>query len=266
MADVVLFRCHELGPQSLRLYEKLCRELPYHKVVAVGYVRSAVRVLLNGGAAAAFYDRARLKNLPYPGKLATVRWDETIGDNDLPVMQFFRADPNYEHYWIVEYDVHYTGDWREIFAELSRSSADLLATNILDREAVPDWAWWKTVRTPGTELAAAQMVKAFLPFARASARLLAEVDRRYREGWAGHYEAIWPIAARLAGMTLEDVGGDTPYTPPERRFRHYSSNAGHWAMYPGTFQYRPSYRFSEMMAFGRELTREPMLWHPVKQD
>jgi hypothetical protein len=264
MTDVVLFRCHELGEQSLQLYQKLRKELPNYDVVACGYVSAPVVVSPNVEVGAAFYNRARLETLPYGKKLATVNWSNPVGHNDLPVMQFFRTHSGYANYWIIEYDVHYSGNWSGIFAELSQSSAGLLATNILDHDSLPNWGWWKSIQPPEAPIGPGQQVKAFLPFARASARLLAELDRCYQEGWTGHYEALWPIIATLAGIGIEDIGADNPYTPAKWRHRHYSSNAQHWALYPGTFQYRPCYDFDEMMDISRKLTRQPMLWHPVK--
>src|SRR5579871_1591844 len=125
MADIILFRCHELSEQTLYLYRKLQTELPDHQVVAVGHVKNQIEIPPKAGKILlAFYDWPMLETLPYANKLAAVDRKDTTGHNDLPVMQFYRKFPHYEHYWIIEYDVYYSGNWREIFDALKTSKAD----------------------------------------------------------------------------------------------------------------------------------------------
>jgi hypothetical protein len=175
-------------------------------------------------------------------------------------LYFFRRWPGYGHYWTIEFDVRYTGNWRDFFAELEESPADLLGTNVQARHENPEWYHWKFLCTGRRALAESSYVKAFLPVMRVSKRGFEVVDQAYRRGWHGHYEALWPTAIADAGMIVEDIGGLSSFAPPARRNRHYTSTMSDVGIAPGTFCYRPMKDEAEVVA-------EPaMLWHPVKPE
>ncbi len=175
-------------------------------------------------------------------------------------LYFFRQRPGYGHYWTVEFDVRYTGNWRDFFAELEESPADLLGTNVQARHENPGWYHWPFLCTGRRALAESSYIKAFLPVMRVSKRGFEVVDRAYRRGWHGHYEALWPTAIADAGMTVEDIGGLSSFAPPARRNRHYTSTMSDEGIAPGTFCWRP------MKAEAEVVEAPPMLWHPVKPE
>ena len=181
-------------------------------------------------------DAAELAALPYPVRLAFLDHDWVNGCCDLPVLWFYRQYPTYQHYWLVEYDVRYTGSWCSLFDELAASPADLLATTIHDRlhSSIPHW--WPSLLSPGLPLPASALIRAFLPFCRLTRQALTALDEGCASGWSGHSEVLWPTALRAAGFRLEEIGGDGPYTPQDRRGRHYTASADHWTLAPGTFQ------------------------------
>jgi hypothetical protein len=175
-------------------------------------------------------------------------------------LYFFRQCPGYGHYWTIEFDVRYTGNWRDFFAELEESPADLLATNVQARHENPEWYHWKFLCTGRRGLAESSYVKAFLPVMRVSKRGFEAIDLAYRRRWHGHYEALWPTAIADAGMIVEDIGGLSSFAPQARRNRHYTSTMSDVGIAPGTFCYRPLKDEAEVVA-------EPaMLWHPVKPE
>src|SRR5215217_1700856 len=52
----------------------------------------------------------------YPAKCGEADWDIWSGGHtDLIALHFARAHPEYERYWVVEYDVRFTGHWRRFF-------------------------------------------------------------------------------------------------------------------------------------------------------
>jgi len=102
-----------------------------------------------------------------------------------------------------------------------------------------------------------------MPFSRLAQAMFAACDARYRSGWNGHCEVIWPTIASLASLRLEDIGGNGSFTPDERRGRYYNNTPSEWSQFPGTFVYRPC--FADRNLFGPQCHFTGTLWHPVKE-
>ncbi|HYZ30952.1 MAG TPA: hypothetical protein VE684_01570 [Crenalkalicoccus sp.] len=195
-----------------------------------------------------------LREPAYAAKCGGAGWSLWEGGHvDLILLHFFRAHPEYDRYWLVEYDVRFSGDWRRFFFPLELLEADLLTPLLRRRADQPDWMWWPTVRVPVPE---AGMLCAFMPIFRVSRAGLAAVDAAWRAGWAGHSEAVWPTAIAAAGLRLADPGGDGPFTPPALRNRFYTATMHTVELSPGTLMWKPS--------LYRPGSRPDTLWHPVK--
>lgn len=261
--DAVLYYAHASSPVVRREVLRLRAALDAaFDIFVVGYCRSADDLRGIDEVAAVAYTEADLRGLPYPGKLDRFRADDYIGNTDLVPMRFFRDRPGYDRYWIVEYDVRFGGDWAELFADLASSDADLLGTAVQTWSENPGWAHWDTLSTAADSVPTTHRVKAFLPFARISRRLLESCDARYRHGWSGHPEVLWPTVATVSGLRVEDIGGDGTFVPASRRGRYYQNTRAHWSLFPGTFVYRPCFLDRDL---GGKDTRFPgVLWHPVK--
>ena len=104
-------------------------------------------------------------------------------------MKFFLDRPEYNYYWIIEYDVRFSGLWPALFADLSSSGADLLCTTMQTWAEHPNWAHWSTLNSGAEAVPLERRVKGFMPFCRLSHVLLAACDARYRKG-SGHPEVI----------------------------------------------------------------------------
>jgi hypothetical protein len=115
----------------------------------------------------------------------------------------------------------------------------------------------------GEEVPLERRVKGFMPFSRLSHAMFAACDARYRSGWNGHCEVIWPTIASLASLRLEDIGSNGSFTPDERRGRYYNNTPSEWSQFPGTFVYRPC--FADRNLFGPQCHFTGTLWHPVKE-
>ena len=62
------------------------------------------------------------------------------------------------------------------------------------------------------------MVRALHPLMRLSRDLVNWYPAAMADAaWGGHYEFTLPTSALAAGARIEDLGGDGPFTPPERR-------------------------------------------------
>ena len=143
--EAVLYRTHILNPMICREIERLRSEVADRDHFVVGYLKRNRAGLRPSDKTHRMYRRGDLADLPYPNKTIFVDWAKPIGDNDLPVLAFYREQPSYEFYWIVEYDVRYTGNWGALFAELGSSDTDYLSTTIQDYDENPRWVWWHTL-------------------------------------------------------------------------------------------------------------------------
>lgn len=261
-SEVVLYCTHLINPMIRGEMARLRAELPDIAHRALGYLKDNVEAPSEPVTDYTIYRKADLSALPYPRKTKTHDWTDTTGGNDLPALAFFRDNPHYDFYWLIEYDVRYTGSWRDLFTELRASDADLLATTIQDYEDNPGWWWWQTlVDIPSRRL---DLLRAFLPFCRVSKRGMTAIDHWYCDGGDGHYEATWPSVCRTFGLKIEDVGGVGRYTPRERRGKHYSNSPKSTTLSPGTFVFRPPFKHTRVAADGLKRLGRPMLWHPVK--
>ena len=165
--------------------------------------------------------------------------------------------------WICEYDVDFSGDWADVFRQFARDRTDLLATTLNPEARDPAWAFWPGAVHPAS-VPETLRTRSFLPLFRVSRRLLDAYCRAVSTGdWRGHYEFLFPTIARAAGLTLEDIGGDGPFTAPPRYGTNYANTPDHPHLTPGTFVWRPSrdgYFHENPAAFDRR----DMLYHPVK--
>jgi hypothetical protein len=207
------------------------------------------------------FTRTDLEALGYPGR-AQIRHafggrrNMALGHADLPVLLFRSRYPHYRQFWIVEYDVRWTGAWIEFFDAFAESPADLLGTTVNRYPECPQWSHWNSLALTTVEVDQADWVRGFFPVYRISARALDCIDAAYREGNRGHMEALMPNVLHAAGLVIEDVGGSGSFVAPGNRNRFYDNTPTANNLSPGSFVYRP-----ERPAPGAEAER---LWHPVK--
>lgn len=175
------------------------------------------------------------------------------GNSDMLFLQFARRFPCYDSFWIMEWDVEFTGNLGDLVAVFEGSSSHLLCTNI--RRVNPGWRHLRMNRWPEGWPPDPRLC-GFMPFVRFSRELLDQVERFYREGGSGHYEYVWASVATACGLPIEDFGGSGPYVRKGNRNRFYTSTPHTRDMFPGTFRFRPPLR--------RAGRRRNTLWHPVK--
>ena len=209
------------------------------------------------GAAFFLCSNQSLLGLPYPTKCAPQGWQLTPGNSDLISLLFLNRCPAIELLWMIEYDVHYEGDWARFFAYFAGSAADLLTTTIYRMRETP----WKEMQPPFrspsfADYPEAERLRAFLPIFRLSRRGFAAIDTAYRAGCGGHHEVTWPTILDRAGLRLEDIGGKGAWVRPENVNRFYFNTPHTFTMTPGTFVFRPP--------FTNVISRKNTLWHPVK--
>lgn len=175
-------------------------------------------------------------------------WSVTPGNVIFCLLDFARKY-EYAFYWLIEYDVRYTGNWESFFRYFaSTSSSDLLGTSITTFKEVEDWNWWKTLKTPRFRfIRSSSKIKGFFPVMRLSLEATKAVAKANRKGWKGHYEAVVPTVVKNVGLTVEDVGGDGHFVAAENHNRFYFNNRFTWHFSPGTFVCPPSKPTTEII-------------------
>lgn len=178
------------------------------------------------------------------------------GNGDLPVMNFYRSHPDYDYYWVVEYDVRFSGHWNDFFSAFAVSSSDLLCTTLARYAETPDWYHWNSLDIPAQQIDRKNFIRGFFPVCRFSNRALARLHEDYSVGANGHQECLMPTLLYHAGLTLEDIGGSGEFVRPGNENRFYRNTPAADDLSPGSFVFRPV-----MHKPGKEPN---MLWHPVK--
>jgi hypothetical protein len=195
------------------------------------------------------------RELPYCEKHREHRgtfWPRNI---DLPLLWFFQRNPGYEYYWLMEYDVRFTGNWMDFFGHFAGSRSDLLATTLFDYGFRPGWENWRTLQSPQT-IPEEERVRALLSLCRLSNTALRVVHQAYCDGWSGHYEVAIPTILKTRGLTLEDFGGSGRYVAAGNENRFYRNTPGVGGLAPGTFTVAANAISDAYPA--------NMLWHPIK--
>ncbi len=262
--DVIIYRTRDVNDAVTREIARLRAEAPDCQVVVVAYQDKYLPGDSEPEKSVFRYGRGDLESLPYPRKVKSVDWKHPTGHHDLPVLKYFQDNPGFDYYWVIEDDVRWSGNWQDFFADLGKSRADFLGTAMQRRAANPNWHWWTTLETGGETVAPEHMVKCFGPVIRASAAGLRAIDAKYRAGWTGHFELIWPTACMAAGLAAEDIGGTGEFTPQDRRDRFYMNNVETWHLFPGTFVFRPAFAETGESRYGSGFFSRSMLWHPIK--
>lgn len=253
----VLFVSHIINDDIVARYNKLRYELPPNhqlfwafdteggnKVQAMAY-SNQIRFF--------FFDSEKLNSLGYTSITSTLQ-----GSLNFVLQCFALNNSEYDYYWIVEYDVIFTGHWNTLFTDIDTFDADLVSTHIENFNAKNwSWHWWHPVVWVNHCIPKNQCVKSFNPIYRLSARGMQFLDSFLKSGNCGHYEMLMPTVLYRHGFTLMDIGGNGEFTPKEFINRYYVSDTG---INNGTMRYLPIYERSYI----RDIGAENKLFHPLK--
>ncbi|NUB28520.1 DUF3405 domain-containing protein [Azospirillum brasilense] len=230
-----------------------------------GYFGGNSKAAINPPSPWEFYEtnEETIRALPYPNKITSVNDWETLRRNvDLPLLAFFRENSEYDNYWFIEYDVRYSGKWREFFEEFTNTDADLVCAHLTKRTSGDQWMFWGSLASP--DCAEENHIRGFLPLTRASNRLMSCINEAYINGWSGHPESTWPTIAKANDFSLEAIGGKGSFTPKNRQGKYYQSAYFESGVFLSTFAAWPAYSASNNFERGHIRNYENLLWHPVK--
>jgi hypothetical protein len=172
------------------------------------------------------------------------------GNAHFPLLYFFSQFPDYDFYWLIEYDVRFSGSWKYFFSKSNDSDADFLACQIRTFQNDPDWFWWFSLEHPAKNLPLGQRVRSFNPVYRISKKALHYLCDCHADGWSGHFEVLAASMFFNAGFRIADFGGIGEFVEKNKRNQSYIDGE------KGTIRWRP--------AFSRVGLRRNKLYHPVK--
>jgi len=142
------------------------------------------------------------------------------GSNHFPLMQFAR-EHYFQYYWLIEYDVIFTGNWQDFFLYFDQAKEDFLTSRIRRYSEQRDWPWWSSLRHPYKKIQVSKMIRSFNPIYRISYAALKYIDKMHKEKWIGHHEVLYPTMLYLAGFKLRDFGGLGEFVMSEDKSRFY---------------------------------------------
>ena len=181
------------------------------------------------------------------------------GSIHLPLIQFARSH-QFAHYWFIEYDVRFTGDWKKLFEYFEGSNADFLSSHVMRYSNLPKWFWWKSLSHRRESVADAKKIRSFNPIFRISHQALRYIDNAQKNGWVGHNEVLIATLLHQAGFKIRDFGGIGEFVAAADHNRFYldSGPVPHRDMVvKGSLRFRPAYRFVWFRPRNK-------LYHPVK--
>jgi hypothetical protein len=173
------------------------------------------------------------------------------GSAHFPLLHFFLEQNQHEHYWLIEYDVRFSGDWRWFFESFRDVEADFLTSCIRTPPDEPDWCWWNSLRHPESFILPEQRLASFNPVYRISNAALKHLYECHRHGWVGHFEVLIPTLLHRQGFKLVDIGGEGSFVRADGINKFYTAGAD------GTFRHRPCH-----LEAGPLVNK---LYHPVKR-
>jgi fermentation-respiration switch protein FrsA (DUF1100 family) len=179
------------------------------------------------------------------------------GRNHYPLLDFYRNNRDYDYYWVIEYDVRFTGAWGSFFNTFSSFDHGFISSVISPYHEQPEWVWWSTLTHPQQKIPLQACWRAFNPIYRISGAALDYIDRALSNGWQGHHEVLLPTLLHHKGFKLLDFGGAGSFVAHGMENRYYlSENNRDGTLCGGTMQFRPIFR--------REGSLWEKLYHPVK--
>lgn len=259
-----MFVAHVWTPEVAEHYARLKREAGTVLDVFFAYQQAADEV--PDGIQPDFVIRMADSAERFP-----LRYEEFLGRPnpwgyvDLVWMTAF-LDPKlagYDRFWLVEYDVDFSGNWADFFRPAESYEGDLLTTRIHPLSAEPTFFFAPIYQQPARAIEDPLIV--FMPISRLSRRLL----EHYREtllqpGWHGHFEMLLPSMARADGFSIAEIGGNDTHTPPERWGLHYDGT--HFDMHTigTTHAYRPPRGFRYFVKAPHQFRQKNRVYHPIK--
>jgi hypothetical protein len=154
-----------------------------------------------------------------------LRGEQLYHNVHVPVLDFWLSHREYEYYWVIEFDVRYTGAWGAFFRSFEGADHDLITSHVRHFWEEPGWCWWDSLHHPAETIGRSHYLRSFNVIYRISNRALALVHDAQRDGWSGHPEVLLPTLLHHGGYRIRDFGGCGDFVGPGDQDRFYTSGS-----------------------------------------
>jgi hypothetical protein len=179
------------------------------------------------------------------------------GNVHFPFFKYFKEQSKSDFYWVIEYDVRFTGSWDYLFDYFTSSEADFLISLLRRYKDHTQWPWWKLTH-PTKKIKKEERIASFSPVYRMSQAAAKFLDQAYLNEWKGHFEVSCPTLLFNNGFKLQDFGGSGAFVLGDKN-KFYTNFPVFKDLYTfGTYKYRP---IRDKTGF-----RSNKLYHPVKPE
>ena len=162
---------------------------------------------VKGGLLAPFDQQLLPAELGYP---YFTRDSLVPGSAHFPVLDFHRRKLDYEHYFVVEFDVEYTGDWGDMVTDVTSGMPDFASLHFFSPRQRPNWKWWRDYQPAPRDRAWAldrdNLRRSFNPIYCISRRATDLIDAAHHDGWRGHNELLLATILTWRGCRITDLG------------------------------------------------------------
>lgn len=256
--NVFLFVTHEINNEILSRYHRLQQEIKdlgevfllFHKEED-GNNNCILGDMISSDMTPYIFNIDMLNELDYEPIAETI----IPGSNHFATLQFFVDNIEFKYYWVIEYDVVYTGNWSDFFLNFNSLEADFISSHIERYSDSPFWHWWNTLYLEDTKLQQHELIRSFNPIYRISNTALAFLNNllKGRKNW-GHHEVLIPTALKHWGFSILDFGGNGEFVLPQFEEKFYLMPSQY---NEGTMRDKPVIKEEELLI-------ENKLLHPVK--
>lgn len=253
MKTAIIFITHIMNEVIDRQIKKLSDQTQGKADFFVGYQADKVQLSLPEGVNSFPFTIKGLNRLGYR------TWGCTLMDGNFHfvMLDFYRQHPEYDYYWLIEYDVRFNGHWQEFFSFFMDKEEDFISAHIETVSDDPDWMRWHEIETIYLQIDRNALLKSFNPICRFSHRALALLHERCSLGDRGHNEVLMPTLFLHFGLKIADFGGRGRYAYKAHPDLFYCHNQSDKEENKCTHRFRPA--FEE-----EELKLPNMIYHPIK--
>ncbi len=253
MKTAILFVTHFYNEDIERLIVKLYKETKDVATLYVGFQADKAQITLPDGILSFPFSIRELNMLGYRS------WGCTLMDGNFHFvpLAFYLKYPGYDNYWLMEYDVQFSGDWSKFFSFFKHKDEDFISAHIETVKDNPGWIRWDEIDLFNINLTKHQYLKSFNPICRFSNRALGLLHERCRMGDRGHNEVLLPTLFKYYGLRIADFGGHGKYIYKGLSDLFYTCGSTGNAVTASTHRFRPVHTDESMMI-------PNMIYHPVK--
>ena len=179
------------------------------------------------------------------------------GSNHFPLLDFYKKNPYYDHYWLLEDDVRFSGSWNYLFSTFAAFyEYDFLASYIRKYHEEPNWYWWSSLYHNEIFIPFEERYKSFNPIYRLSNSALAHLCSMLGNKWIGHHEVLIATLLYRSNFKLLDFGGEGRFVLNGFENKFYIAHDCKTLSAESTLRFRPV-RYQEG-------SNPNKIYHPVK--